>query len=51
MKLWQEGKCPGVIIPISKKKEEEVDIVLQGKPMKTKIKRPQYGLEKVHVRV
>lgn len=31
LKLKQEGKCPGVILPYSKKKEEEIDVVLSGK--------------------
>jgi len=36
LKLKQEGKCPGVIVPYSKKKEDEIDIVLPGKAMKTR---------------
>ena len=51
LKLKQEGKCPGVIVPQNRNKEEEVDVVLPGKPMKSKMKKPQYGLEKVVVRV
>lgn len=51
IKLKQEGKCPGVILPYSKNKNEEVDIVLGGQQMKTKLKSKQYGLERVAVRV
>ena len=50
LKLKQEGKCPGVIIPFSKRKEDEVDIVLSGKAMKTKLRNDKYGLEKVFIR-
>ena len=42
--------CPGVILPQSGRKEEEIDLVLPGKAMRTRQKSPQYGLEKVHVR-
>lgn len=51
IKLRQAGQCPGVIRRTSGKKEEEVDIVLSGKSMKTKMKSPSYGLERVFVRV
>lgn len=51
IKLKQQGKCPGVILPQSKNKDEEVDVVLQGKDMKSKMKKKQFGLEKVSVRV
>jgi hypothetical protein len=51
LKLKAQGKCPGVIIPHSKNKEEEVDVVLPGKAMKTRSLSTQYPLERVHVRV
>lgn len=50
MKLKQEGKCPGVIIPHNKKKEDEVDIVLSGKAMKTKFQSRKYGTQRVYIR-
>lgn len=50
LKLKSEGKCPGVVIPYSRNKEEEVDIVLPGKAMKTKSLRSHYPLERVIVR-
>jgi hypothetical protein len=50
LKLKQAGKCPGVIVPYSKNKEEEVDVVLPGKAMKTRTLSDQYRLERVHVR-
>lgn len=51
LKLKAQGKCPGVIIPHSKNKEEEVDVVLPGKAMKTRALSNHYPLEKVYVRV
>ena len=50
LNLKKAGNCPGVILPQSGRREEEVDIVLPGKAMRTRQKSPQYGLEKVHVR-
>lgn len=50
-KLKQAGLCPGVIRRISGKKEDEVDIILSGKTMKTKRMSPTYGLERVYIRV
>jgi hypothetical protein len=50
MKLKQAGKCPGVILPHSKNKEEEVDVVLPGKAMKTRSESNHYPLERVYVR-
>jgi len=44
LKLKQEGKCPGVISPYSKNKEEEVDVVLSGKAMKSRTLSEQYPL-------
>jgi hypothetical protein len=51
LKLKQEGRCPGVIVPYSKNKEEEIDIVLPGKEMKTRTLSAHYPLERVQVRV
>lgn len=51
LKLKAQGKCPGVIIPHNKNKEEEVDVVLPGKAMKTRSLKPHYPLERVYVRV
>ncbi len=50
LKLKQEGKCPGVILPYSKKKEEEIDVVLSGKEMRARNQNLQYPLQRVYVR-
>ena len=38
-------------MPHSKIKAEEIDIVLEGKAMKARMKKKQYGLHRVAVRV
>ena len=47
----KKGQCPGVILPYSQNKEEEIDVVLPGKAMRKKIESFQYPLERVYVRV
>ena len=50
LSLRQKGLCPGVILPYSGKKEEEIDVVVHGKAMKTRMESYRYPLEKVYFR-
>jgi hypothetical protein len=49
--LRQKGKCPGVIELFGGSIDDEIDIVVDGKKMRTLVKTGDFPLKEVYVRV